>query len=454
MKTSLIIPAAGFGTRMKDFLYPKMLLPLYNISIIQQIVDFWGADEVIIVTRPETLDMIRQYTEDKYHYVTDSRRGSGYAVQSGLQVSSGERIILNWCDVLPLEKPEETGNIFLTSLDIKCSFNGEKGGIYGVFLWNRDEIEYSSQLPDLDREVTLLDAIDINDFQEIVVPAIDIGDMEKYTEDLMSCSKPVRSFNKITMKEDVVVKECSDDRLRLSEENWYKKMKGFEYIPEIISYNPLKMQRIRGIQKFHEVEPLYKLARLIHSFKPPISSSEGDCKKVYIDKAISRVKEIEYLVNFGDKFIVNGVECTNPLVNIQKVDIKEMVPEQFVPIHGDLTTSNVLWEDDRPYIIDPRGVFGTSFFYGDSDYDIAKIYYSKTNWHLLNKGLLVPKRISINSFITEDVEPFGDRKIDFLLASIWLSVTSYVKSNVLSVAYSYLLGSLLLQQWINKYKVQ
>jgi len=448
MKTSLIIPSAGLGLRLKKFIYPKLLLPLYNKAIINHIIEFWNADEVIIVVRDNILNIVKQYTENKYIYVVENRKGSGYAVQSGLLRSKNNRVILNWCDVLPLEKPTTNKNIFFSSPNILCSFNGKNGGIYGVFLWNKNEITYPKVLPNLNREITLLDAINIKDFEEVVIPAIDIGDTKKYNKKLISCKNPIRSFNTITIKDNIVIKECKNIKLRNSEENWYKNMNGFCFIPNIISYNPLTMKKINGVKKFYKIKPLYYIANLIHIFKPSIPSSLEDCKYMYIDKTISRLNKISFLTNFGEKFIVNKTECLNPLINLNKINIEEMVPNRFVPIHGDLTSSNVLWENNIPYVIDPRGIFGNSLLYGDADYDIAKIYYSKTNWHLLNRGCLLP--ISSNGFEVENIKSYG-RKIDFLLSIIWLSVTEYVKSNVLSVAYSYLLGSLLLQKWINKY---
>lgn len=452
MKTSLIIPAAGFGKRLEKYIYPKVLLPVYNISIIEQIVKFWEPNEVIIVLKPENINIVKKYTENKYVYLEENRKGSAFAVQTGILASNYDNIILNWCDILPLKKPNSLENFCFVSKNIKCSYNGKNGGIYGVFTFNKNNIEYPIEIIQKDKEVIILDVIDIKLFKEIEIPAIDIGDSKKYTVLKRSCDNPVRSFNKIIINDNNVIKICNDDRLKKSEENWYKKMSKFDFIPNIISYNPLKMQRVFGEKKYNKVKPLYDLAKKIHNSYKPIKASEKDCIDVYINKSIKRLKEIEYLLNFKDKFIVNNILCENPINILKSVNINDLIPKYFTPIHGDLTTSNVLWQDNKPYVIDPRGIFGNSLFYGDPDYDIAKIYYSTTNWHLLNMGKLSPKVISDNKFEVKNIKLFGTKKIDFLLASIWLSVTSYVKNNVLSVAYAYFMGSLLLQKWINTYK--
>lgn len=454
MKTTLIIAAAGFGSRLSQFLYPKILLPYKNVSMIEHIINFWKADETIIVSRPENLAIIEEYTQNKYKYIAETRRGSAFAVQSGLSASSNECIILNWCDVVPSIKPNcLEGNLCFTSKDIECTYTYPSGGgVYGVFLFNKSEINYPDHIDYQGFELTLHDIISLDFFEEICVPAIDIGDANKYTEDKRKCDAPIRSFNKITISGDKVEKRCSDEKLRIAEENWYKQMGEQPFLPKIFSYNPLTMERIVGEQKFHRVEPLYKLASQIHQSKSSILANEQDCIDVYINKTINRVKNIKYLVNFGSHFVVNNTRCNNPLNILEFLDISNLIPNFFTPIHGDLTSSNVLWKNEKPYIIDPRGIFGKTLFYGDPDYDIAKIYYSKTNWHLLNKGLLIPKKLSEGHFQVGDIIPFGEEKIDFLLAMIWLSVTDYVRTNTLSVAYSYLYGSLLLQKWINKYR--
>lgn len=446
MKTSLIIPAAGKNSRLSKYYFPKVLLPLHNKAIITRIIEFWNADEVIIVANSQNLDIIKQYTENKYIYVVENRRGSAFAIESGVKEATYKRIIANWCDVIPTENIELSGNLIFTSTNIVCRYNGKTGGFYGVFSWDKDivKIECENAVKELD----LLDILNLNQFSEIVVSALDIGDLEKYSENLRISENPIRSFNKIIIGENTVTKICNDEKLKFAEENWYKELSHLDFIPKPVSYDPLILQKINGTQKFYEVKPLYELAKRIHESKTPIIANKEDCLNMYIYKTIDRLKQIDYLFPFKNQFVVNGISCTNPVDVLSSLDISNMIPENFTPIHGDLTTSNVLWEKDVPYIIDPRGTFGNTILYGDPDYDIAKIYYSLTDWHLLNKGALCSAIINENSFVVQDIKEFGNKKIDFLLAIIWLSVTEYVKSNVLSVMYSYLTGSYLLSRWM------
>jgi hypothetical protein len=451
MSFSLIVLAGGKGSRLGKYPCPKVLLPLHNRSMLDQIIEFWRADETIVVCNPAIIEMIRKYTNNEHRYVQEYR-GSAFSVGAGMEMATHDRMVFNWCDVLPEQKVELSGKFFFTSKEIPCRFDGKMGGIYGVFSWNRKDVTYP-RLPDKpDRELDLLDVLPMDDFTEFQIPAIDIGDDQKYKECLRVSERPVRPFNTIVVGDTTVTKICSDKRLKEAEENWYKEMSGFDFVAQPISYDPLVLKRIYGIQRFDAAAPLYDLARQIHARKDPISANKDDCIDMYIRTTLTRLRNIEYLTDFGDDFFVNGLRCSNPIPILENIDMSNLLPEAFTPIHGDLTTSNVLWEGDKPYIIDPRGIFGGSLLYGDPDYDVAKIHYSLTGWHLLNKGCLAPEIIANNSFRVADVPLYGSRKIDFLLATIWLSVTDYVRSNVLSVTYSYLLGSYLLNKWVNTYK--
>jgi len=452
MSFSLIVIAGGQGNRLSGYPCPKALLPLHNRSMLEQIIEFWGPDETIVVCNPNIIELVRKYTENRFEYV-EEYRGSAFSVRAGVNMATYDRMVFNWCDILPLEKTELVGKFFFTSADIQCTYNGIHGGIYGVFSWDKKSVIYPSFIPDSGNEVPLFDVFSLEGFDEFVIPAIDIGDTQKYKECLRVGERPIRSFNTIIMGDTTVTKICSDEKLKKAEENWYKEMSGLDFVAQPISYDPLIMKRINGVQHFESVGPLYDLARQIHIYKEPISANKDDCIDMYIHKTLTRLRNIEYLVDFGDNFIVNKLQCINPISILESIDISDLLPETFTPIHGDLTTSNVLWEGDKPYVIDPRGIFGSSLLYGDSDYDIAKIHYSLTGWHLLNKGCLAPEVTYRNSFRVEEVPLYGSRKIDFLLAIIWLSVTDYVKNNILSVTYAYLLGSYLLTKWLNTWRI-
>lgn len=451
---TLILVAAGKGKRLSKYFFTKTLLPLYNISIIEKIIEFWGAKETIIVCNGENIDVIKRYTNNKYKYIIEDCVGSAFSVLSGMRASSYDNVIVSWCDVILKNKIEICNkNYIFTDSKIECRYNGNTGGFVGIFVFNKKNIttKFFEKIKNI--EVDFLDIIQLNDFEELPVDIIDIGDEKKYTSDLMSVDNPIRSFNKIIIEEDKVTKYCNNPLIKKAENNWYRKLSGkLDFVPTPISYNPLVLKKINGSCIFYKTEPLFDLANKIHSSMKSIKANKEDCFDMYIDKTIRRLNNIDFLFPFSSQFYVNGKACLNPISILNKINIDDIVPERFHPIHGDLTTSNVLWENNKPFVIDPRGIFGKTFLYGDKDYDIAKIYYSKTNWHLLNQGKLIPNIIDSSSFNIEMNYFNVNKKIDFLLAIIWLSVVDYVRSNVISSLYSYLFGSYLLNMWVEIYK--
>ena len=115
---------------------------------------------------------------------------------------------------------------------------------------------------------------------------------------------------------------------------------------------------------------------------------------------------------------------------------------QFCLLHGDCTFSNLLLnEKNAPVFIDPRGYFGHTRYYGDPDYDWAKLYYSIAgNYDRFNRKefrLSIGEGsvdLTIGSNQWEEIEPYfwellegeaSQEKIRLLHAVIWLSLTTY-----------------------------
>ena len=122
--------------------------------------------------------------------------------------------------------------------------------------------------------------------------------------------------------------------------------------------------------------------------------------------------------------------------------IQKIFPSEFCLIHGDCTFSNVIYDtfNSQAVLIDPRGYFGKTRFYGDEDYDWAKLYYSLYgNYDQFNRKMFSMKigsndvELVIKSSDWECMENcFFDQitntkrqKIKLLHALIWLSLTTY-----------------------------
>ena len=119
--------------------------------------------------------------------------------------------------------------------------------------------------------------------------------------------------------------------------------------------------------------------------------------------------------------------------------------KKFCFIHGDCTFSNMMSrEDGEIVLVDPRGYFGHTQFYGDPAYDWAKVYYSIAgDYDQFNMGNFrlhfdkdsVQVDIETNGFreteklflglVKEDAD---EKEIKLLHALIWLSLAAYAWS--------------------------
>ena len=120
--------------------------------------------------------------------------------------------------------------------------------------------------------------------------------------------------------------------------------------------------------------------------------------------------------------------------------LERLACREFAFIHGDCTFSNLLLrEDGTPVLIDPRGYFGFTEFYGDVRYDWAKLYYSIVGnydrFNLKEFSLDITEQgvqLEIASSHWEDMEEAffeltgaDEGEIRLLHAVIWLSLTTY-----------------------------
>ena len=117
-------------------------------------------------------------------------------------------------------------------------------------------------------------------------------------------------------------------------------------------------------------------------------------------------------------------------------------PKKFKLIHGDCTFSNIMLKEDTiPILIDPRGYFGTTEFYGDVAYDWVKLYYSIVSdydqFNLKRFDLIINEnevtlKIQTNGWKELECDFFDmlgsevdKRQMKLLLAITWLSLTTY-----------------------------
>lgn len=308
----------------------------------------------------------------------------------------------------------------------------------------------------------------------------EIGTLLTYTE-----SNPIaltRPFNKIIFENNKVVKiplDLQGETIAQKEIAWYRFTQnlGFNHIPEIYDFSPLTMKKIQGrnifeyecllpSQKREILGEIIRTLHSLHSLAPRKKARPKDCEEVYINKTFSRLESVRSLIPFAnDEFIkINAHYYKNVLFSMPfiKSKIMQNLPRDFCLIHGDCTFSNMLFDtfNMRCILIDPRGYFGNSIFYGDKDYDWAKLYYSlKGNYDNFNRkkfSLLIDENkgveLAIKSSQWEDMEEIffellpqvNKEKIRILHALIWLSLTTYVWEDYDSICAAFYQGNMLL----------
>ena len=146
-------------------------------------------------------------------------------------------------------------------------------------------------------------------------------------------------------------------------------------------------------------------------------------------------------------------------------EMRLMYPSKFHLIHGDCTFHNMMIETNgvRPILIDPRGYFGKTKFYGDVDYDWAKLYYSvvgnydqfnRKNFSLDIRDDDVELMIVSNNWHDLENDFFeltgaNKKKIKLLHAIIWLSLTTYAWEDYDAICGAFYKGLLELQEYLD-----
>lgn len=242
---------------------------------------------------------------------------------------------------------------------------------------------------------------------------IDVGHLKTYNR--ATTKVAARSFNTIEIDEERgILTKKSDNKEKLVQEiKWYLKLPNeLQYlIPRIYTYSldiedPYVKMEYYGYQTLHEClvhgelslirwQNIFKKLFLIlgdmskykvlDEFGKPLIK---DIKKIYVEKTVSRLLKIKDTTEFGnffvDKIIINSkvYRSLEEYLSILPELIDKYVISTFIGefniIHGDLCFSNILVEDSYNFmrLIDPRGSFGEWDIYGDTRYEIAKLFHS------------------------------------------------------------------------------
>ncbi|MCI9531515.1 MAG: NTP transferase domain-containing protein [Lachnospiraceae bacterium] len=493
----IVIQAGGRGSRLGHLTdhIPKALVPVENLPMMFHLFRLFPEKKYLIIGDYK-FDVLRKYLQafaQVAYLLVDARGQSGTCAGIGkalAKIPAGKSLLLLWSDlILPQDFcfPAEEGNYVGISGSFQCRWSFLDGewieapsrehGVAGLFLF--PDKEPIADVPKEGEFVRWLKAKRLP-MQPLGLPGTrEFGLLEDYQK----LGTPIcRPFHRVTFLEGQVKKEALDGQGRAliqKECAWYGLVggKGYPPIPRIDSYEPLVMERIPGNPLFTytgltEGEKKGILAGIVGSLKRlhSLGGMEADyfsLWEAYAGKTFARLNKVRDLIPFAEAptVTINGRECRN--VFFFRNELEEKINGLSVPhfclLHGDCTFSNILLKDkETPSFIDPRGYFGHTQFYGDPDYDWAKLYYSMVgNYDRFNRKefRLVFGRdgveLTVASSQWEAMEPYfwellgeeaGQEKIRLLHAIIWLSLTTYAWEDYNAICGAFYLGLYYLEE--------
>lgn len=475
----IIIQAGGKGTRLEGLTRnkPKCLVPVNNLPILfYTFQKFKNADFIIIADyKTEVLEKYLQTFGTSYNYtlIKTAHKGTISGIKNAiLDLDDDEPFMIMWCDLIlgdMFELPKEKGNYIGISKDFECRYSyidgkfiketSKENGVAGVFIF-----ENKQYLKNIAEEGAFTDWLQNQDikFKRLdLYGTREIGNLLSYADNNDSTMR-CRPFNSMEFCGDTIIKKpvnTQGEKIAENEIAWYKHVKelGYQNIPEIYSYQPLTMKRVQGknifeydcltkSQKKDILRKLIEALEALHTLEPRRPANLKDVEDNFINKTFDRISKVEKLIPFANKeFIkINGKYYKNILFNKEEFTeaVKTVYPKYFQLIHGDCTFSNLMFDtfNMRAVLIDPRGYFGKTKFYGDVDYDWAKLYYSiRGEYDQFNRKKFTldirEKEIEfaikpnnwadMEEFFFDCLPQVNKFKIKLLHAIIWLSLTTY-----------------------------
>lgn len=475
----IIIQAGGKGTRLEGLTRnkPKCLVPVNNLPIIFYAFQKFRDADFTIIADYKT-DVLEKYlsafgAEYNYRIVKANKKGTISGIKEAIApFKDDEPFMIIWCDLILSDNfkiPAENANYIGISKDFECRWSyidgkfvktpSKENGVAGLFIFENKKV--LENIPEEGALVGWLEKQNLEFKRLDLYGSKEIGTLLSYSDNNDS-SPRCRPFNSMEFKGDVIIKRGINEqgrKIAVDEIAWYKHVKelGYKNIPEIYEYEPLKMKRVQGkniyeydcLTKSQKREILRKLIsalKELHELEPEQPVNIEDVDNNYIVKTFDRLSKVKNLVPFADKeFIkINGQYYKNVFFNKDELEeeIKKYYPTGFSLIHGDCTFSNLMFDtfDMKAILIDPRGYFGKTKFYGDVDYDWAKLYYSlKGEYDQFNRKkftldirdkdvefAIKPNNwADMEDFFFECLPNVNRTKLKLLHAIIWLSLTTY-----------------------------
>lgn len=501
MKTEyIIIQAGGKGTRLKHLTAnkPKGIVPVANLPMIFHLMEKFP-DRKYIIIADYKYDVMEKYLEvfspvDSI-VVHATENGTCAGLRTAIQlIPNNMPFLLIWSDLIvgdtfQIDDIEE--NMIGLSVDFTCRWSYQDGvfaespsqehGVAGCFFFS--DKSYLLNVPSGGEFVRWLQEQNYVFRPVALTGTREVGTVLAYEQNKLD--NVCRPFNAIEDHGDRLIKRGITEqgrKIAQYELNWYKELNQLQYkrIPKIYAYEPLVMEKIKGINIFKASLTMDEKKAVIENFVAALNElhSLGSCEtdyfalqENYYTKTMQRLEKVRNLIPFADRetIVINGIICKN--IYYHRQEFKRLVEDtlyetKFTLIHGDCTFSNTLIDQDLNItFIDPRGYFGKVLLYGDEYYDWAKLYYSingnydqfnnkKFSLDILNDAV----SLSVDSNGFEELSDYflslipdcKKEKIRLLHAIIWLSLTTYAWEDYDSICGAFYNGLLYLNECWSK----
>ncbi len=504
MIEDIIIQAGGKGTRLEHLTFnkPKCIVSVNNLPILFYAFQKFPNARFRIISdyKSEVLEKYLKVFAKDYNYqiIKTSQTGTVSGIKDALNtIDAGKPFMIMWSDIVLSDNfcfPEKRENFIGISKDFDCRWSyinnqfekipSKENGVAGLFIFkDKDQL---NDIGDSGALVRYLSQKDIKFERLNLYGSKEVGTLISYDESCTGAPK-CRPFNKMSFDNDYVIKTPitrQGELIAADELAWYKHIKklNYNYIPEILDYEPLKMKRIDGknifeysnLSKKQKEVILQKIVaslKKLHSLVSEEKVSESCVIENYFEKTFDRINLVKNLIPFAkDEFIkINGSFYKNPFFMQEEIlsKVKTIIPKAFSLIHGDCNFSNIMLDtfNDEVVLIDPIGYFGKTKLYGDKNYDWAKLYYSLIgNYDQFNRKnfVLEINQEDVNLEIksngwecmrNEFLQLLDKSEIDsiqFIHAIIWLSLTTYAWDDYDSICGAFYNGVMHLNKSLDK----
>ena len=417
---ALCIVAAGKGTRMGSYAkhINKGLLPIDNKAIISDVINKTSNDYEIIVATGYKSEQVIEYCKaahpDRSFTFVDVGKFEGQGTGPGFSLLkckehlqrpfyfvTGDCLIKdelplldsNWLGLYPTSIPEIYSSAKLDkNLNITEFVNKSKDGHEYAFIglcgildfelfWN----ELESQIGNSGEMVSAFYDIEKYNAKGKILDWYDIGTIENYIKAMNTFKSekfgiPKTNGQFLYKVNDTCIKmfqETVDDKIHRA-----NNLQG--YVPELTykGDNVFAYDWIDGLTLYDSKdEDKIKFIKWIGS---EIRSNEEDviikkpCHEFYHQKTMKRLNS--YLQNNSEKmfieYTINGQKYKSIDYYLDKIEWDKLSTSYIATkiFHGDMQFDNIIKTNNGFKFIDWRDDFGGSINYGDSYYDLAKLY--------------------------------------------------------------------------------